>query len=304
MEFCVCTGDPRNTGAPSKQQVVSTAVMLIAVFIKADDGTKNVIDKEDTLNEAYFAEKINHEDPTKRWYPLGRFVNASDVRADAATESYDDGSSGLTQQGVRTYTGKLLNVSPAYLGVLESFKCTPFGFYLVNVCGAIDGSLKKDGSALKPVEVNTRSFNPQLVKGLPTESGGIMLSFEFAQIEKDKNLRSISEDEIEAEVLDLEGLIDLDAAITGVTTTEFAAALTVNITGFKNPEKVKGWDVASFKLKNVTTNSDIVITSTTEAPEGTYGFVYPAQTSNDVLRLTVDGAEKPGFYIEELITIP
>jgi len=59
-------------------------------------------------------------------------------------------------------------------------------------------------------------------------------------------------------------------------------------------------------LFNTTTNSAIVITSVTEAPEGTYAFLYPIQTAADVLRLSTDRTtgNKPGKFLEELITLP
>ena len=39
--FCSCSTTPQNTGVPTIQKVISTAVVLFAVPIKADDGTES-----------------------------------------------------------------------------------------------------------------------------------------------------------------------------------------------------------------------------------------------------------------------
>lgn len=308
MEFCACNGTLKNTGTPSKQRVIAAGSSLVAVPMKADDGTANEISNTDTIDQAYIDALINNEDPSKRWYPIGEFQNEDDVRGDALSESFNDGSSVLTQQGVRTYTGWLINYAAAYLDVLESFKCQSFGVYAIDDCGALIGSVSKDGTKLRPIRVNENSWNPTYVKATPTVSAKVQLVFEFAQIEKDKDLRVISEDEITADLLDIEGLLPVAAAISGEAATGFVAALTVDYDIFLSAEKEKviGWVDSDFALFNKTTNLAVSITSVTEAPQGTYTFVIPAQTSADVLELTnvKTTGNKPGFAVEQEIIIP
>lgn len=308
MEFCACIGSILNTGTPTKQRVIASGVKLIAVRMKADDGTSNEIASNDVVDQAYIDALINNEDESKRWYPIGEFKNNEDVRADPVTESFSDGATMITQQGLRTFTGVLLNYAPAYLKALKSFKCQSFGLYVVDDCGGVTGSMTPDGTALRPIRVNEKSWNPSYIKASPTVGAKVQLAFEFSQLERDEYLRLISEDEIAGNVLDVEGLLPLKATVTGISTTGFVAALAVDYDIFQDASKevVPGWVSADFALFNKTTNLAVAITSVTEAPEGTYTFVFPAQTSADVLELTnvKTTGQKPGFGLKETITIP
>lgn len=305
MIFCKCSATLSNTGAPSKQRVVNQGAKLIAVPIKADDGTFNVILNTDTIDQTFLDAKINNDDPSKRWYPIGEFKSVEDVRADPITEGFTDGSSGVSQQGVRTFVGWLLDFAPAYIENLGGFKCIKFGLYIIDECGNLQGSVSQDGLQLKPIKVNELSWNPTLVKGSPTAVEKVQLAFEFAQIEADSNLRVINEDEVTADLLAAEGLVVLDGAISSITTTGFFMALTIDFDDFLDLREVIAWVLADYDLFNVTTNLSIVITSVTEAPEGGYTFVFPIQTSADILRLKNNKTTglKPGFALEELITI-
>ncbi len=308
MEFCACTGTILNTGSPTKQRVIASGVKLIAVNMKADDGSVNEILASDTIDQAYIDALINNEDKSKRWFPIGVFKNQEDVRGDAITESFSDGSTILTQQGLRTYLGMLINFAAAYLEALESFKCQSFGLFVIDDCGGLTGAISKDELSLRPIRINEKSWNPTYTKSTPTVSGKVNLGFEFSQLERDKTLRVINESEITGVLLDEEGLLPLKGTTSNITTTGFIVALKVDYDIFQDVSKevVPGWLVTDYALFNKTDNLPIVITSVTEAPEGTYTFVIPAQTSADVLELTnlKTTGLKPGFGLEETIIIP
>lgn len=304
--FCACNGTLNNTGIPSKQRAIQSGVRLFVVQMKADDGTENGIAPDDVIDQAYLDALINHADQSKRWYPIGTFQNQEDVRGDAITETFSDGSSAITQQGIRAYTGWLINYAAKYVENLASFRCVDFGVFIADSCGAIIGSIKRDESILKPVRVNAASWNPTYVKGTPAVSAKLSLGFEFSQLERDEYLRVISETEITADVLNAEGLLEVNGTASSIITTGFDLDLKVDFDEFLDASKtvVPGWVLADFVLFNETTGLPIVITSVTEGPDGTYAFVITAQSSADVLTLTNDLAVKQGFYLEETITIP
>lgn len=308
MEFCSCNGTILNTGTPSKQRVIGTGVKLIAVQLKADDGTFNQIDKSEVIDQAYLDAKINHEDPSKRWYPIGSFTNEEDVRGDAITETFSDGSSAITQQGVRSYTGWNINSSPAYEKILDSFKCTKFGIYSIDSCGGLTGSISVDGDKLNPIRINEYSWNPTYVKATPTTVAKTQIMFEFDQTEKDANLRVINETEITADLLRAEGLTAIKGVASSITTTGFVLALTIDFDIFLDASKsiVPDWEASDFAVFNNTTNSAVAITSVTEAPKGTYTFVIPAQSASDELTVTnvKTSGNKPGVFLDVDITIP
>ena len=310
MAFCGCSSTLGGTGVPNKQRVVSSGVGLIAVPLKADDGTLNQILTGDVINQAYVDAKVNEEDESKRWYPIGKidFRNQEDTRADPITETFSDGSSAITQQGVRTYLGWLVDYAPAYIEQLNGLRCRDFGLFTISECFDLTGSISQDGAALNPIKVNKSSWEPRYVKGTPTVSAKIQLAFEFSQLEKDEYLRVISGDEITADLQNLEGLLPLAATISGQATTGFVADLKVDFDIFLDASKevVPGWVTADFAVLNKTTNLPVVITSVTESPEGTYTFVIPAQSPSDVLQLTnlKTTGTKPGFFLQQDVTIP
>ena len=307
MTFCKCSATLSNTGTPNNQRVVKDGAKLIAVLIKADDGTLNVIESTDVIDQSFVDGKINEVDATKRWYPMGEFKSVEDLRADAATENFSDGSSGIVQQGVRTFVGWLLDFAPKYIQNLSGFSCQKFGLFIIDECGNLQGSISTDGTQLKPIRINEQSWNPTLIKGSSTTVSKVQLAFEFSQLEADSNLRVLDETEVTADLLDVEGLVELNGEVTGVTTTTgLVVDLTVDYDADFSPVIVNDWVITDYILFNTTTNLAIVITTVTEAPEGTYTFVYPLQNSADILRLTNDrtSGNKPGFALEELITIP
>lgn len=310
MAFCRCSSTLGGTGVPNKQRVVSSGVGLIAVPLKADDGTLNQILAGDVIDQTYVDAKINEEDESKRWYPVGRidFRNQEDTRADPITETFSDGGSTITQQGVRTYLGWLVDYAPTYIEQLNGLKCRDFGLFTISECFDLTGSLSKSGAALNPIKVNKSSWEPRYVKATPTVSAKIQLAFEFSQLEKDEYLRVINGEEVTADLQSLEGLLPLAATISGESATGFVADLRVDFDIFLDASKevVPGWVATDFALLNKTTNSSVAITSVTEAPEGTYTFVIPSQSSSDVLRLTnvKTSGNKPGFFLQQDVTIP
>ncbi len=309
MEFCACSGSLSNTGTPNKQRIAASGVRLVVVPIKADDGTFNQILATDTINEAYLQARLNDEDESKRWYPIGEFRNQEDIRADATTETLTSGENILTQQGLRTYTGWLINYAPVYIKALKSFRCRQFGVFVINDCGGLEGSITKDGTALRPIRVNKDNWNPTYVKKTPTTSAKVQLDFEFSQLEVDEDLRVIAKDEITADLLDAEGLLPIKGTVVGTpTTTGFVTSLTVDydILVSASQEVVPGWLLADFALFNKTINLAVVPSSVTESPEGTYTFVIPAQSASDVLELTnlKTAGTKPGFALKQQINIP
>jgi hypothetical protein len=105
-------------------------------------------------------------------------------------------------------------------------------------------------------------------------------------------------------LVDLLSYVDLIPVVMGaassITTTGFVSKIDT-IYGAKYDSAVfAGGVLADFTLYNETTASSVTITSVTEAPDGTYTFVIPAQSSADVLTLTF---AKLGFYASSTLSI-
>ena len=306
MAFKCCGGVTQNTGIPSKQFVISSGVKLVKVRMVADDGTPNSVASTDTINKAYVDALLQNADPSKRWYPIGTFENVDDVRADPTTETFNSGASAVTSQGVRTYTGWLLNYSPAYLKVLQSFSCEDFGFYVIDECGQLIGEQSKDCTELFPIRVNAASWNPTLIKFTPVAVGKVQVTFEYDQLVNDADLALVPESDI-ADDIDLRkitGLKQLKIVTSGISQTGWTANITVGDGSFGGIP-AGGLVTASFQAFNETDQAAIAITSVTETgvDTGIYAFVIPSQDVSDVVNYSIDLTNGDGVDGEDTITI-
>ena len=306
--FCPCNGRSLNTGTPKNQRIVKSGVKFWIVPIVADDGTKNQILESDTLDASFFGGKINEPDPSKRWYPVGKLRSITDERGDPITETFNDGSSSITQQGIRAYSGMLVDYAPVYKGKLDSLACDDFGIYVIDECGDLVGSFCSNGggagvAALRPIRVNKDSFEARVTKANETLRAKVMVNFEFDQLERDENLRVLLASEMDnVNLLDYEGLIDVNADYETVPPTVDTITTTVTQdfdTVFIDRE-VSGLLVANFNIFNLTTNAAVVPSLVAEAPVGTYAVTIPAQTVGNVLRVRIVGA---GVFNEQQITL-
>lgn len=310
--FCPCSGGGKqNTGVNAKSIVPKVAKKMFFVPMLANDGTRNEIANTDTIDAAYLTAKLNASDSSKRWYPTGTWVNVDRPTPDDITESFNDGSSSITGQNPKTFTGFLLNTPYSYIQVLENLACDRIGVYFIDACGSPVGEKDSTGTKLYPVEINRSSLSFKPVEATDTTTFKLQLTFEIKQSVKDQRMAMVKESALgDADFLGAEGLLDVDASdATAITTTGFTTSLSVDCGGFIESTAVEGFVLADFDLYNVTQDAAIVITSVTESPAGTYVFVIPAQTSADVLRLTSatsgDAFVKEGFEIVALdITIP
>lgn len=295
VQFCSCDGTLLNTGLASKNSVVNDGTKIIMVPLRADDGTFNEILLTDTIDDTYINDKLTGADKSKRWYPVGDFRNVTDERADPTTETYSDGSSAVTVQGIRSFVGWLVGAPASYGVVLDAWKCASFGIFTVDDCGSLAGSLASNG-ALRPIKVNPDSwYAGNYNKGSDTLKAKQTLQFEFSQQEKDKALRVIPSSLIQTDLTEIIGLYNVFGTVTAPLTTGFTITLRTEDGTFAGVP-VAGFTDSDFTVFNVTTNSAITLTSATEAPEGTYAIVYDAPVSSaDVIRVSAlkDNFELP-----------
>lgn len=292
MEACDCNASLANTGVDCTP-IIEIADKLIAVPLKDSTGARNSIDLTATINQAYWDAKVADSDPTQRWYPLPSMKNATDERAESIKETFEDNSTAYIQQGVRTFNAVIVDDGTQILhGKLETFRCQDFGFYIVDINGNLIGSLGNgqddcEPTYLYPIAVDRGSFDPRFVKKTNTTAQKVMLSFNWKQIEQDKNLRMITASEAGADLSQLTGLRDVCAVFSGIDNTEFTVDL--RVTGFGtllNPVRVEGLVITDFALYNATDAATVTISTVTETSDGVYLITFPSQTNADILNLT------------------
>ena len=202
-------------------------------------------------------------------------------------ETAPSGKVFFVQQGIRSFKADIFNGSTDYMKQLEASGCTKWGFLPFDKQGNLIYSSKKAGF-LRPIAVDNNSFSATLVKATDTTLQKLKLNWQWSITENDSDLRFIKSADISYSVFDVRGLVDIyGAPATSITTTGFQMDLNTNFSDSLTFIKAKGLVIANFVLFNVTDNAAVTLTSVTESPDGHYAFVFPAQTSADVLRLSV-----------------
>ena len=301
---CTCNTAGGNTGVPFCSPLQGVMHSLIIVPKYANDGTLNAIDlANDTLDQAYFTGKINEANEKDRWYPLPFMENVENTRAEALNETANSGNIYRIKQGVRTLTGAFFKQPAQYLARLEKWLCIDFGVYEIDSNGALAGTLSADGTKLYPRYVLNGSLDPNYMYATDTTVGKNTISFQYDENVMDSEIGLILPTSMDnADLLNLNGLFDVDYTVSNITTTGFNEAVTLLYGDVLNKIKVEGLTDADFTLFNVTTSSAVIITSVTEVTAGNYAFVIPSQASADVLNLTLN---KEGYANSvDVVTIP
>lgn len=289
--FCNCTSGLSNLGKPTCSAVGAVAKKLIYVPIRKSDGTKNFIDENDVIDEAYITAKVNATDPSERWYFSPFIENVEDTKGDSTFESLNSGSNIFVSEGARTFTGMYIKEGATFLGKLKSGKCVDFGVFTVDIEGSLTGSKSIDGTKLYPIAVDKETFNPVLMKATDTTVEKVSVSFEFSRAERDEDLSSISASDMSVNLLEYEGLLDAYLASSNILATSVDITVSTSYGSFGNPIKIEGLVLADFALYNVTLDSAITPTLAVET-DGTYTITFPAALASDVIRVTLS---KDGF---------
>ena len=302
---CRCDNTLANTGVGCKP-IMGVAEKLVLVPYFDNAGNINSITLSSTLNKAYFDALVNQTDKSKRWYPLPKFENVLNERAENVVETFEDGGKYFVKPGTRSYKGWLIDGSPQMEGKLNNLKCSEIGVFMIDNRGNLIGMIDETGLKLNPVKIDSQSVMARFINMGYAASGKIEFGFDFDSAELDRNLRMITCDTIDYNLrLQLEGLLDMQVTYSSIDTTSFIATLFVDDGVSTTKVPVKGLVKADFTLANLTTPAAITITSVTEVTDGTYTFVIPVVTPGDDLELTPTKAKyDTSLVVASVISVP
>ncbi len=316
--FCACTdtGANGNTGKSSASLQLKRASLYFLMYRFADDGTKNVINASDFINgvlpDTYIQEKINHIDPSKRWYPVIDLRAVTDVRAEPNTQSFDGGQNNIiTSEGLRVINATVIDANAKYKKNLDKLACNQLAYFMIDECGALGGeTAKSDETILEPHPIAKKTFYVNLTRAQGTDGQTLLIQWEVDQISQDANECIAPAGSVETDLLEVNGLLNLIATVSSISITGFTVALALEYGGFASKKAVSGLVAADFTIFNLTTDSAVVISTFTEtSTAGTYDVTFAAQTAADVLELrqafTGNKYDKEGFELDvPTITIP
>lgn len=302
MATNACSNGASNTGQPSCVPKKNVDAGIILVKQVADDGAVNKILSSDAVDASYVSALINNTDTSKRWYPVMNLKTVIGERAEPTTQDID-GVSFNTKVGTRTYDGMVYGAqaNPQFEGVLNSFANGKYGYYKIDINGNLTGILNEDGDLI-PIKIELGTLFAVYKEPTATEVQNVHLKFMVKESVKDSDLRTLDAQTITTDLLEISGLIDVTGVATSPSTTGFVLT---NKVIYGNPfvlPAFSGAVLADYVVYNETTTSAVVVTSVTEGADGVYTFVMPAQTSADVLTVTLS---KVGFEMSPVtVTIP
>lgn len=293
LTLCSCDDALQNTGEVNCKSLLTYAAGIIAMSYFDQDGNVNQIDLTDTLDQAYVTAKLNNADKYQRWYPIMNLKNIEDKRGDTTFQEFDDGSKYPVNDGMRDFVGYKPQVTPDWVGNIESFACGTIGIFIIGAGGELQGNASEAGY-LKPFLISPNSWIAKYVKPTPKEVSMLHLAFAFDQSERDKDIKQILASEFDdVNFLTINGLIDVTVSYTTHSTTTLKFTLSANLGTALNPVKIEGLVAGDFAVYNVTDSASIGFTgsggSFTDNGDGVYTIVY--NTANqpgaaDVIRLT------------------
>ena len=292
---CSCDTGGGNTGAPTCYGVFDVTVQIILVNYFKPDGTINGIDISTLavggtiLDQAFLDALVKDINPLTRYYPTSNLKNIVDERADDIVEEFEDTSSVFVQEGARAFEGLLIKGDPVLLAAYQSWRCQTSGVFMIDKSGNLIGDKSVPGF-LNPILLQDDSFSAGLIKGTDTTKQKVRIRFIISSLFDDANLGMIEAVSITAALKGVRGLIDVNAGVpSGILLTEFTVQLNTPYGGVTTPIAAEGMTLADFEMNEVSpAPGPIVITSVTESvvTPGLYTFVFPAQLSGDLLRIS------------------
>lgn len=298
--FCGCGagGANANTGTNSGALTYKDTRGLLLMYRVADDGTENKVTESDFVNgvlpQSFVDGKLNHSDPSKRWYLIRGIDDFTNDIADPNTEQLGDGNARITSLGTRTVNATIYNPQESYTRNLDKLSCRELAYYGVDSCGTLGGEWLEGSTDFSPIPIARDTFYARLMYGNQAQKSKVMIQFENDRIFSDTDFDIIPDGAIGSGndylAKSAMSLTNMNVSVATISATGFVATLTAEAGNFNKSIKGNGWGASDFALYNNTSDAVVVITSATETATGTgvYTFVIPSQTSLD--NLTLSGA--------------
>lgn len=288
-----CNCDTGLFNLQSGSCIVNPAITRKFIFVEyfKADGTINGIDLTAPFGETEIDARLNQTDKKLRWYLSDTASNFVTERADPNTETIDNVNF-ITSQGTRTMSADFLASSADLAKKIDSNNCIEMGVYLVDEDNGISGILSRDGF-LDPIRLEKNAFGKVV---FPNESTifKVMFSSTWQKSVKDGDIKVLTFDDHQTDILNKRGLIDVEAKNAATTSGGSATIEYITSDGSAYGSAFTGLVVGDFAIINETSSSSVSPLSAVENPNGTYSITFASQTASDVGTIV---ATKQGFEI-------
>lgn len=312
MAACSCTEAYGNTGRAYDCKAVFGIARNVWLVPKFDSSSvQNHILNSATLNQAYFIGKFNADNRLDRIYPINDVKEFDSTKADSKVFEHSDGTKQFLAEGVRSFAYTISDVEYKYIAKLRKSGCNQFGVYLQDADGNIIGNGRQSDRLLPlMVEIGSLDVKAMWATDAP-QTSGVTVTFDLARTELDQDLAVITADQfasdVDFEAFGLQGVLDLEATFSNISTTSADANITLNYGSHNSKVLFTSGVQVDFTLYNVTDAAAVTITGmdVTDAANGNYtGITYALQDSADVMELRIDPTTKNGYEMNQQFTIP
>lgn len=289
---CEC-GTNGNLGLPEQicQFGVVTGLAIQNTF--KSTGVENSIDLNVSSITTEWTSLLTQTDKTQRIYPLIGLRQFAMPTADDVYVTDNQGIDEFVRKGDTKFTIEKWNTSPVLTKKINDSSCGTNSLYLFTEKGVIGYKVGDDFKGI-PLSVFRAKPEPQL-GDQPSKTminGQIDRSFEVG------NLWFVSWSELNTTYNAQKGLLDVnitivDAAVDGGTNTTVGLKMRTDYgQGLVNGNDVVGLLLGDIDILNVTTNTAITGVSLTEVGDEKYTLVFPSQTTDDVIKVSLKTTTK------------
>jgi len=273
-----------NTGENPCKQIQDIARNIGLTFTKDASGASKLYNVGAQI-AAFAGMKalIDAPAPADRIYWLTEIENVTNLREDSVFQTFNSGRTAKVRDGFKNFVGMLVGAPYEMLGEIKALSCKALSALVMDKSNNVIGYNGGSASFMKPIRINTSSFDAVYVEPTETEAGGIMIKFQWAISQTDENLRVVKSGDLDYTSEDLYGLLTVIGSSNSLTDSGVNLILKT-VYG----EPVTGLLIGDFALAEVSpTPGVIALVSVTETTSGNYSLVWAAQDPADVLALTI-----------------
>lgn len=276
-----CDNGLQNTGLVFGSKTPQVAKKILFIPLVAGDGSTNGIDVSGST-AIDLTTYTNEADPKKRIYPnFGIIEQLTDEREEAIKQTFDSGNVAYVRDGNLPITFMLPNVPPSYKKKIDALGCGKLGFYYVDNCGCVVGG-KVVNNVLLPIPVMDYSLDSRFVRAGYETVAMLAVNFMVDNKFNDGDLTMLDCADISGDALRLEGLINLDGAVSEQSTPTpgdavFNLTVTTDYGSARSKQPVTGLVASNFRAVGINSQS---------------GDTFTVESANEI---------SPGVYVVEIL---
>lgn len=240
-----------------------------------------------------------------KWRPFPEVQNFVWTPAESQFEDASNGKKSFIKNGkisiaCETWDG---DATAKMVAKMVALRCATWGVFLVTDSNRLVGSVK--GDYVHPIAIDAQSIEALFQFKTDATTQKIMFNFDLARNFDVSTLYAIDGDLIwdaTAEAIvpidfnnDLPNVIDCQITKSGAFSTTGGQLIvnddyrqgTRNVAGGDALGNVTGLTIANFLVQNLTDATVVTVTSVSETLTGNYAFTLPAQTANDILKISI-----------------